>query len=91
MKTVGVTDYQTLSILDGKKCLKFNIPKNEKIFMKCAQNKRCTSSMCEQSLYKVRKHLELQITQTRHHKSVADGWTDRVDTLLDIQLGDIGN
>ena len=29
---------------------KFNTPKN---IIKCAQNKRCTSSMCEQSLCKV--------------------------------------
>ena len=31
----------------------FNTPKNEKIVMKCTQNRRCTSSsMCEHSLYK---------------------------------------
>ena len=41
-----------LSIL-REKMSKFNTPKNEKIFMKCAQNRECTSSMCEQSLYKV--------------------------------------
>ena len=55
MKTVGVTDYtnQTpLHISDGKKCLSSTPVKNVKIFIKCAQNRRCTSSMSEQSLCK---------------------------------------
>ena len=50
-------------------------------FMKCAQNKRCTSSICVQSLGKVSikkmKLLELQITQTWHPKVLrTDGRTD---------------
>ena len=36
-----------------EKMSKFNTCKNEKIFIKCAQNGRCTSSMCEQSFSKV--------------------------------------
>ena len=38
-----------LSILDGKMS-KSNTPKNYDIFRKCAQNRRCTSSIFEQSL-----------------------------------------
>ena len=52
IKTVGVTDYtsQTPSTHFGwKKCLSSTPIKNEKIFIKCAQNGRCTSSMCEKS------------------------------------------
>ena len=51
MKTAGITDHtnQTpLSSSDGEKS-----PKNKKIFVKCAQNRRCTCSMYEQSLCKV--------------------------------------
>ena len=33
----------------------FKTPKNEKKIMKCAQNRRCTSSMPEQSFTKVNK------------------------------------
>ena len=40
-----------LRIPDGKKS-KFNTCKYVKIFIKCAQNKRCTFSMYEQSLGK---------------------------------------
>ena len=54
--TVGVTDYtnQTPSkhFWTGK-CLSSTPLKIEKIFMKCTQNRRCTSSICEQSLCKV--------------------------------------
>ena len=32
---------------------KFNIPKNDKIFIKCGQYWRCTSSMCEKSWLRV--------------------------------------
>ena len=53
MKTAVVTDYtnQTPSKhFWTEKCL-CSIPiKNEKIFMKCAQNRTCTSSICEQPL-----------------------------------------
>ena len=48
MNTVGVTDYQTrhtLSISDGKNVISSTPVKNEKIFIKGAQNSRCTSSM----------------------------------------------
>ena len=58
-----------------KKCLSSTPIKNEKAFIKCAQNKRCTSSMYQQSLGNVCKLLELNITQTRHHKSVEDRQT----------------
>ena len=55
MKIVGVTDYtyQTPKAFRMEKMSKFNIPQNEKIFIKCAQNGCCTFSMCEQSLCKV--------------------------------------
>ena len=56
MKTVGVTDCtnQTPPKHFGwKKCLNSTHIMNEKIFIKCAQNRRCTSSMYEQSLGKV--------------------------------------
>ena len=51
MKTVCVTYYtnQTpLRISDGKNLSQATV-KNDKIFIKCAQNNRCTSSMYEQS------------------------------------------
>ena len=57
MKTVGVTDYTSrhpLCISDGKMSM-FNIRKSVKIFIKFAQNRKCTSSMCEPSLFKVLK------------------------------------
>ena len=41
-----------LSILGGK-CLSSTPHKNENIFMKCAQNRRCISSMREKSSYEV--------------------------------------
>ena len=47
-----------LSILDSKKVLKTLSSthlKNEKIFMKCAQNRRCTSSICELELFVYKK------------------------------------
>ena len=57
LKTVGVTDYtnQTTPTHFGwkKKCLSPTPVKNRKIFIKCAQNRRCTSSMCEQPVCKV--------------------------------------
>ena len=42
-----------LSISEGKKCPSSTPLKNKKIFTKCAQNRRCTSSMNEQLLCKV--------------------------------------
>ena len=56
MKTIWITDYTSLTPTTHygwKKCLSSTPVKNEKIFIKCAQNSRCTSSMCEQSLCKV--------------------------------------
>ena len=52
MKTVGVADYtnQTLPMhLGWKKCLSSTPVKNVKISIKCVQNIRCTSLMCQQS------------------------------------------
>ena len=56
MKTVGVTDNTNQTPpthLGWKKCLSSTLVKNVKIFIKCAQNRRCTSSMYEQSSGKV--------------------------------------
>ena len=56
MKMVGFTDFtnQTpLLISDGKNVFSSTPVKNEKMFSKCAQYKRCTYSMCDQSLYEV--------------------------------------
>ena len=56
MKTISVTDYTNLTPpmhFGRKKCLSSTPVKNEKIFIKCAQNRRCTSSMYEQLLGKV--------------------------------------
>ena len=56
MITVGATDYTKkapLSIADGEQMYKFNTPQNERKIMKQAQNRRCTFSICEQSLGKV--------------------------------------
>ena len=55
-KTVGVTDYTNQrppTHFGWKKILSPTTVKNEKIFIKCAQNGRSTSSMCEQSLRKL--------------------------------------
>ena len=56
IKTVGVTDYtnQTPPMHFGwKNFLSSTLEKNVKIIIKCAQNRWCTSSICEQSLCKV--------------------------------------
>ena len=60
MKTFGVTDYTNLAPLKccgrtdrWEKCLGSTPIKNEKNNETFSQNKRCTSSMCEQSLCKV--------------------------------------
>ena len=56
MKTVGVTDYTNQTPSKHfwmEKMSKFNTPKNKKIYMKCVQNDRCKSSICEQSLCQV--------------------------------------
>ena len=56
MNTVGVTDYTNHAPpkhYGWKKCLSSTQVKKVKKIMKRAQNKRCTFSMCEQSLCKV--------------------------------------
>ena len=55
MKSVGVTDYtnKTPSKHFGWKKVHHSTKKMRKIFIKGAQNRKCTSSMCGQSLYKV--------------------------------------
>ena len=60
MKIVEVTDYTShhVSILD-RKMYKFKTPINVKIVMKCAQNRRCISLMCEQSLCKEYEKIKL--------------------------------
>ena len=54
MKTVGATDYTMYASKRWCRhiCLSSTPQKYKKIFMKHAQNRRCTSSMCEQSLCK---------------------------------------
>ena len=53
--------------------------KNEKIVMKCAQNKRCTSSICEQSLCKVKIKRKENFLSYRLHKLGTPKvlWTDQ--------------
>ena len=71
----GVTDYtnQTpLTHFGWKKCLSSTPIKNEKIFIKCAQNGRCTLQSVNNHYakfeYKIMKTVGvIQITQTRHH------------------------
>ena len=56
MKYVGVTDCTNQTPYEHfwtEKCLSSTPLKIEKIFIKCAQNRRCTSPICEQSLCKV--------------------------------------
>ena len=53
---VGVTDYTNLGFpihFGWKNMSKLTSLKNEKKIMKCSHNKRCTSSICVQSLRKV--------------------------------------
>ena len=54
-KTIGVKDYtnQTPSKHFEQKNVQAQPPKNEKIVIICAINRRCTFSMCEQALYEV--------------------------------------
>ena len=69
---------------DGpKKCLHFTPLRNEKLFMKCAQNRRCTFFICEQSLFSLNikewKLLLLHITQTRHLNMLpVDGQIEKI-------------
>ena len=71
MKTVRVTDYTNLTPpmhFGRKKCLSSTPVKNKKIFIKCAQNRRCTFSMCEQSLCKVLIYRNENYLSYRLHK-----------------------
>ena len=49
-------------------CLSSKPLKNEKIVMKCVQNIRCTSSICEKSLCKVRIKSKENFCSYRLHK-----------------------
>ena len=56
MKTKGVTDDTNQTApkhFDWKKGVSSTPLKNEKVLIKCAQKRRCTYSMCEQSLCNV--------------------------------------
>ena len=81
MKTVRVTDYtnQTPSKQFGRKCLSSTPLKNEKIFTKCAQNRWCISSICEQSLCKVLNKRNENFRSYRLHKLGTPKvlWTDK--------------
>ena len=71
MKTVGVTDYTNQTPpthFGGKKMSKCNTRKTEKLFMKWAQNGRCTSSICEQTLCKVQIKRNENFWSSRLHK-----------------------
>ena len=48
-----ITQTRHLLSIWKEKCLSLTPIKNRQIFIKCALDKRCTSSMCEQSLCKV--------------------------------------
>ena len=73
------------------KCLSSTPPKNEKKIMKRAQNRRCTSSICEQSLanfewkgiktFGVTDYTNLVLLKCFGR---TDGRTDGVDPLLDL-------
>ena len=69
MKTVGVTEYTTQTLskhFEQKKMSKFKTPKiKNKIFVKWAQNRRCTHSLCKVFYIKELILLELKITQTK--------------------------
>ena len=54
LKMLGVIDYTNQlpsKHFEQKKMSKFKTPENENL-VKCAQNRSCTSSMCEQLLCK---------------------------------------
>ena len=56
VKTAGVTDYTNETPpkhFGWIKYLSLTDLKKEKIYIKCAQNRRCTSSICEQPLWEV--------------------------------------
>ena len=65
VKELKLLELQTPAHLTVK-CLCSTPLKNEKVFVKCAQNWRCTSSICEQSM---------QSLNIKAPKSVADGWS----------------
>ena len=76
-----------LSIVDGKMS-KFNTPQNEKKIMKRAQNRRCTSSICEQSLGKVWIKKNENFWSYRLHKLGTLKCFGRTDTRTDGQTDD---
>ena len=58
----------TPKVLRAAKCLSSTPLKNEKKIMKRAQNRRCTSSICEQSFGKVRMKRNKNFWSYRLHK-----------------------
>ena len=71
IKTFGVTDNTNLVPLKccGRPNVLSSTPlKNEKKIMKCAQNRRCTSSICEQSFGKVWMKRNKNFWSYRLHK-----------------------
>ena len=72
-----------LCILDEKT---YNNRKNEKIFIKHALNRRCTSSICEQSLCKSWIKRDESLWCYKLHKSVADRRTDEQTPTVFIPL-----
>ena len=50
---IQITQPDTPYAFRVEKCLSPISVQNEKIFIKCAQNRRCTFSICEQPLCKV--------------------------------------
>ena len=77
----GKTEFQDFSrtfyIFQGLNFFQFCIIlKNEKNVVKCAQNSRCTSSICEQSSYKVSTRNENFWSYRLHNLGILDGRTD---------------
>ena len=82
MKTVWVTDYTNQTHpkhLGWKKCLSSTPIKNEKIFMKCAQNGWCTSSMCEQyhAKFECKGKKMLEVTDYTNQTPSKHFWTEK--------------
>ena len=94
MKTVGVTDYANQThpyAFRMEKMSKFNTCKNKKIFIKCAQNMRCTSSMCEQSLcsLKIKKKKTVGVTDYTNQKPSKHFWTEKCLSSTTLKIGKI--
>ena len=89
MKTFGVTDYTNLVPLKccGRtKMSKFNTPQKWKKNIKHAQNRRCTFSICEQSLGKVWMKRNENFWSYRLHK-FGTPKVLRMDGRMDGQSG----